>query len=144
MTSVQSITAPKHNRKYYHELHENNGCHYQFQKILKYTNHPMIRNILLQRQNNKCPMCGKAITSETASVHHKSYDYICTYNPPYVHAMTHYTLVRQNPGYSLVPDCDQCFLNAPDKFAQCLSNLVMLDNNCHNKVHGIVKSPQVA
>ena len=138
------ISVPKEHRKYYRAFHTKNGHYDQYNKILLCIRHPLIRNILLQWQNNKCPICGKAITSATASVHHQSYDYICTYNPPYIHAMTHYTPIRQDPGYTLLPDCDQCFLNAPDKFAKCLSHLIMLDSICHSKIHGITKPPQVA
>ena len=39
--------------------------------------------------------------------------------------------------FPLIPDYENCFLDNPVRFKDCMSKIDYLHQSCHNRVHGI-------
>ncbi len=90
-----------------------------------------IRERLYYKQHGLCPICGKQIIDLRlrARIHHNTYDHCCESPNPEI--MVH---CPQKNGYTytVTPNCELCYFQAPELSEACLDRLVLIHDYCHN------------
>jgi len=90
---------------------------------------PFVRNYLLCKQNNICPVCGKTLDEDTATLHHVDYMFLCLHSEKILHGEM----------------CEICKTEHCHSFLQCTNKMIMVHTGCHFQIHKreIIKKKQL-
>ena len=93
---------------------------------------PYISQYLITKYSNICPWCSRNIYPTRLVIHHIDYDWECTYHKtkriPYP--------TEKSPNRSrLVPDCENCHIERPINFHECIDRLAPVHRKCHLEIH---------
>ena len=86
---------------------------------------PAPRGFLNMEQEGFCAACFKSLPRDSGSLHHFEYRHSCQYHET----------VKLIEGS--VPKCRDCSFASPEFFESCMSNLVLVHERCHKKIHGL-------
>lgn len=128
----------KNTSKQFKEKYKNNKQNY-LNYYSRITSSVFVKDYLLKKYDYKCQLCGEDLDLNSVVVHHLNYDRVC------INKDTTYNKIELQRKRRKVPDCENCKIDNPEEFYNCINNLRPVHKKCNAFISlirrkGIVKN----